>query len=98
MEKDNEKLFDALDLIAYVNRSSNFAMLPSDPKDERPFMLQQLSRQIKTAIQNYMEDPDNEERVSFYQLKKEAWFQVLQLGRPKGSEMEPFLVLQLQNK
>lgn len=74
MEKDNEKLFDALDLIAYVNRSSNFAMLPSDPKDERPFMLQQLSRQIKTAIQNYMEDPDNEERVSFYQLKKEAWF------------------------
>ena len=47
-------------------------MLPSDPKDERPFMLQQLSRQIKTAIQNYMEDPDNEERVSFYQLKKEA--------------------------
>ena len=54
MEKDNEKLFDALDLIAYVNRSSNFAMLPSDPKDERPFMLQQLSRQKKTAIQNYM--------------------------------------------
>ena len=72
MEKDNEKLFDALDLIAYVNRSSNFAMLPSDPKDERPFMLQQLSRQIKTAIQNYMEDPDNAERVDYYKLKGEV--------------------------
>ena len=71
MENDNEKLFDALDLIAYVNRSSNFAMLPTDPKDEKPFMLQQLSSQIKKAIKNYIEDPDNEERVSFYRLKKE---------------------------
>ena len=72
MEKDNEKLFEALDLIAYVNRSSNFAMLPSDPKDERPFLLLYLSRQIQTAIHAYMEDSDNAERVDYYKLKGEV--------------------------
>ena len=34
MNIDNEKLFKALDNIAYVNRSDNFMMLPETQEEE----------------------------------------------------------------
>ena len=69
MKLDNEKLFNALDNIAYVNRKNNFMMLPEDKADERPFLLSQLKEQINIAINKYCEDPNNAERVQFYGLQ-----------------------------
>jgi len=69
MKLDNEKLFNALDNIAYVNRKNNFMMLPEDKADERPFLLSQLKEQINIAINKYCEDPNNAERVQFYGLR-----------------------------
>ena len=69
MNIDNEKLYDALDNIAYVNRKNNFMMLPEDKADERPFLLSQLKEQINIAISKYCEDPNNAERVQFYELQ-----------------------------
>lgn len=68
MDIDNEKLFEALDRIAYVNREGNFAMLPEDVEDEMPFLLSQLKLQLKKAIDNYISEPKNEERTQFYGL------------------------------
>jgi hypothetical protein len=48
MNIDNEKLFKALDNIAYVNRSDNFMMLPETQEDEMPFLLSQLQQQLQT--------------------------------------------------
>jgi hypothetical protein len=59
MNTDNEKLYEALDNIAYVN---SFMMLPENKEDEMPFLLSQLCRQLKK--------PDNKERVEFYRLVK----------------------------
>ena len=70
MNIDNEKLFKALDNIAYVNRSDNFMMLPEDQEDQEPFLLAQLQTQLKQAVEKYVSDPKNKERVSFYRLRK----------------------------
>ena len=70
MKKDNEKLYDALDNIAYVNRKNNFMMLPEEAEDERPFLLSQLKEQINIAISKYANDKKNAERVQFYGLEK----------------------------
>lgn len=70
MNIDNEKLFKALDNIAYVNRSDNFMMLPENQEDQEPFLLAQLQTQLKQAVEKYMSDPENKERVSFYRLRK----------------------------
>ena len=70
MNIDNEKLYDALDNIAYVNRKGDFMMLPEDPKDEMPFLLFQLKKNIDIAIKKYCEDANNSERADFYGLNK----------------------------
>lgn len=70
MKLDNEKLYDALDKIAYVNRKNNFMMLPEEEADERPFLLSQLKEQINIAISEYANDKKNIERVQFYGLEK----------------------------
>ena len=70
MNIDNEKLFKALDNIAYVNRSDNFMMLPETQEDEMPFLLSQLQQQLQTAVDNYAQKPENKERVEFYRLVK----------------------------
>ena len=70
MNIDNEKLFKALDNIAYVNRSDNFMMLPENQEDQEPFLLAQLQTQLKQAVEKYVSDPENKERVSFYKLRK----------------------------
>ena len=69
MKLDNEKLYDALDNMAYVNRKNNCMMLPKDEADERPFLLSQLKEQLDIAIIEYCEDPNNAERVQFYGLQ-----------------------------
>lgn len=71
MTKDNEKLFDALDKITYVNRKDNFMMLPNEEEDEKPFLLSQLKHQLQYAIKEYCKDSANSERVKFYRLDKE---------------------------
>ena len=73
MKLDNEKLYNALDNIAYVNRKNNFMMLPKDEADERPFLLSQLKEQLDIAISEYCKDPNNAERVQFYGLQAEKW-------------------------
>ena len=70
MNIDNEKLFKALDNIAYVNRSDNFMMLPETQEDEMPFLLSQLQQQLQRAVDNYEQKPENKERVEFYRLVK----------------------------
>tara|TARA_R100001510_G_C7641048_1_gene198684 strand:+ start:1489 stop:1701 length:213 start_codon:yes stop_codon:yes gene_type:complete len=70
MNIDNEKLFKALDNIAHVNRSDNFMMLPEDQEDEKPFLLSQLQTQLKRAVDEYVSNPNNEERVKFYKLRR----------------------------
>ena len=70
MNTDNEKLYEALDNIAYVNRKSDFMMLPENKEDEMPFLLSQLQKQLQRAIDNYVKEPDNKERVEFYRLVK----------------------------
>ena len=57
MNIDNEKLFKALDNIAYVNRSENFMMLPENQEDQEPFLLAQLQTQLKQAVEKYVSDP-----------------------------------------
>jgi len=69
MNKDNEKLYDALDNIAYVNRKNNFMMLPEESADEEPFLLSQLKEQIDIAIAKYISNDLNSERVQFYGLE-----------------------------
>ena len=70
MNIDNEKLFKALDNIAYVNRSDNFMMLPETQEDEMPFLLSQLQQQLQRAVDNYAQKPENKERVEFFRLVK----------------------------
>ena len=70
MNIDNEKLFKALDNIAYVNRSENFMMLPENQEDQEPFLLAQLQTQLKQVVEKYVSDPKNKERASFYKLRK----------------------------
>lgn len=70
LKVDNDKLFKALDCIAYVNRKANFMMLPEDIDDEKPFLLSQLREQLDAAIAEYCEDSENLERVKYYGLQK----------------------------
>ena len=70
MNEDNEKLFDALDCIGYVNRKMDFIMLPEEESDEKPFLLMKLKEEIDRALKTYCADKVNAEKVEFYELNK----------------------------
>tara|TARA_R100000995_G_C3445498_1_gene105447 strand:+ start:615 stop:833 length:219 start_codon:yes stop_codon:yes gene_type:complete len=69
MNIDNEKLYDALDSMAYVLREGSGMMLPDNPEDEKPFLLAQLKRVLDNLIKEYVENSDNEERSTYYNLR-----------------------------
>tara|TARA_R100001510_G_C7651316_1_gene208973 strand:+ start:1301 stop:1525 length:225 start_codon:yes stop_codon:yes gene_type:complete len=72
MNIDNEKLFEALDCLAYVNRTGCYAQLPTDQADEKPFLLRQIKEQLDTLISEYANDKDNAERVEYFGLARQG--------------------------
>ena len=68
MTKDNEKLFEALDNIAYVARKSGGMILPEHPLDEKPFMISEIKKNLDILIKKLKDDPSNAERCRYYGL------------------------------
>ena len=67
---DQEKLEEAVDNLMYVQRESQFAIFPENPKDMEPFLLKLLKDSIDVLIANYV-DKDME-RAIFYGLIREV--------------------------
>jgi len=66
---DEVEMVNAIyDQLLFLQKKMNGVMMPTSKEDQYAFMLKNIRDEVQNLINDYVQDEENAERVSFYRL------------------------------